>query len=85
MKRNNDNISNSIVQSAIKKISDPRFIKTLPPCFKLSNLFESKRWKNIDPVARRLAGKKFKNYINNQPNIKFVKIDTANHSIYKLI
>ncbi|MEY8584621.1 DUF1413 domain-containing protein [Ligilactobacillus animalis] len=75
-----------IAQSALEKMTDPNFIKTLSSftSFKLSDLFESEIWESFDPVARRLAGKKFKKYINNQPYIKFVEIDITNHSTYKL-
>ncbi|MDE6376226.1 MAG: single-stranded DNA-binding protein [Ligilactobacillus sp.] len=80
--KNVDLIAEKIAKDAIKIATSG---KNLPDEFELKDLFPKESWENFPVGARRSAGKKFKEYINNQPNIKRAKTTTANHSIYKLI
>lgn len=77
--KNVDLIAEKIASKAINLATSGK----LSGEFKIKDLFDKKTWESFPVEARRLAGKKFKKYINNQPNIGFAKTNTANHSIYK--
>ena len=79
---NVDLIAEKIANEAIKIATSG---KKLPDEFELKDLFTKESWYKSSVGVRRLVGKKFKKYVNNHPNIEFVKTNTANHSIYRLI
>ena len=74
-------IAEKIAKEAIKIATSG---KKLPDEFELKDLFTKESWEKNSVEVRGLAGKKFKRYVNNHPDIEFVKTNTANHAIYRL-
>lgn len=79
---NVDLIAEKIAKDAIKIATSG---KNLPDEFELKDLFPKESWEKVMQGLEDQQEKKFKKYVNNHPNIEFVKTNTANHSIYRLI